>query len=209
MIERTGGVHKIVTLPALYSVIQRMISGAVAHKKVAERLFAGLEGKRVVEIGCGPGTWAPFLSRASNYIGVDWNEKHIAVAQNTYGSERMRFVRGDLSDADLLPQLDKCDAVIGMGILHHLDDRIAADVLAQAATILLPGGRYIGNEPVRHTGQHPVARLLKSLDSGKNIRTEAGYRHLFGEAFGTLHTQIVTDLIRMPYSHCLISATVQ
>lgn len=208
MAERTSGAHRIVTVPALYGVIQRMISGADAHEKVAGRLFADLEGKRVVEIGCGPGTWAPFLSHAADYTGVDWNEQHIAAAKGAYGSDRMRFVRGDLSNADLLATLDKCDAVVGMGILHHLDDPIARQMLAGASAMLVPGGRYIGNEPVRHAGQHPVARLLKWLDSGKNIRTEAGYRDLFGDSFATLETNVVTDLIRMPYSHCLISASV-
>lgn len=208
MAERTSGAHKIVTIPMLYGAIQRTISGPDAHQTVADRLFASLEGKSVVEIGCGPGTWAPHLSHAREYTGIDRNGRHIALAHEKHGSNQVRFVCGDLADPAVLAKLDKCDAVIGMGILHHLDDPIARDVLAQVASILRPGGRYIGNEPVFHARQHPVARLLKWMDSGKNIRSEEGYRTLFQSSFSDLDTQVVTDLARLPYSHCMISAVV-
>jgi SAM-dependent methyltransferase len=149
------------------------------------------------------------LASARSYTGIDWNERHIQTAQTLLGSDRVRFVCGDIDDHTLFDLMDRFDAVVGMGILHHLDDHVAVNVLNRVAGLLATGGRYIGVEPVLHVRQNPIARLLKALDSGQNIRTENGYRDLFEQNFADLNTRVTTDLMRVPYSHCIISASVK
>ncbi|MFT4162409.1 class I SAM-dependent methyltransferase [Shinella sp.] len=208
MAERTSGLHRLVTIPAIYAAIQNVLGGAGGRKQVARLLFTGLEGKKVLEVGCGPGSCVPYLSHVAAYTGIDWNPHHIETAQLKYGSNVIRFIRGDLADPELIADIGAPDAVIGIGILHHLDDMIAADLLARVSSLLASGGRYIGIEPVLHARQNPMARLLKALDSGRNIRTEPAYRLLFGTHYVRVNTTVRTDLMRVPYSHCLIDATI-
>ncbi|WRH63280.1 MAG: class I SAM-dependent methyltransferase [Fuscovulum sp.] len=203
MAERTKGLHWIVTVPALYTRIQSGLAGPQAKERIAHELFSGLENKRVVEIGCGPGLWSTNLQHAGSYVGVDRNERHIAAANSRFGTPHTTFLCGDLADAGVIAAIGACDAVVAIGILHHLDDAVAKSVLAQSAALLRPNGVFIGLEPVYHDHQNPVARLLKWLDSGKDIRREEGYRSLFPKHLA-LETQVKTNLMRVPYSHILI-----
>jgi SAM-dependent methyltransferase len=203
MAERTKGLHAIVTVPALYSGIQSILGGPNAKERIAIDLFSGLEGKRVVEIGCGPGLWSAYLGHAGSYLGVDRNPKHIDAAKTQYGSADTAFLCGDLADAGVIHAIGECDAIIAIGILHHLDDAIARSVLAQASALLRSRGVFVGLEPVYHDGQNPFARLLKWLDSGKNIRREEGYHTLFPPDI-TLTTRVATGLMRVPYSHVMM-----
>lgn len=204
MSERTSGLHRIVTVPALYELIQAALGSSDGKERVATLLFAGLAGKHVVEVGCGPGRWADQMRDVESYLGIDRNPHHIETARKRHASAEIRFLCADLSDRSVMDAARGCDAVIGIGILHHLDDPVASDMLADAAGVLAAGGRYIGLEPVYHDRQHPVARLLKWLDSGRNIRREEAYRALFPSCF-EVATRIATDLMRVPYSHCIIT----
>ena len=206
MAERSKGIHRIVTVPALYEWIQTLLSGPDAKARIARDLFMGLEGKRVVEIGCGPGLWSDHLQHAASYVGVDRNSQHIEAANSRHSTPHTTFFCGDLADASVIHAIGACDAVVAIGILHHLDDAIARSVLAQSIALLRPKGVFIGLEPVYHQRQNPVARLLNWLDSGKNIRTEGGYRALFPGTLG-LETRVATNLMRVPYSHVLIKGT--
>lgn len=205
--ERTHGLHRLVTFSGLYLTIQRLLAGPNAHQRVADFVFGGLQGKSVLEIGCGPGTWYPYLGATANYVGIDWNANHIDAANRQYASPTARFVCADLGDPQFRDSIGPFDVVIGMGILHHLDDPVVDGVAANLATLLGPQGRYIGVEPVLHDRQNPVARFLKAIDSGKNIRRETGYRSLLSSHFDHVDTRIRTDMMRVPYSHCFLSAS--
>jgi SAM-dependent methyltransferase len=207
MAERTRGIYRLVTIPAVYQRIQTALAGGDSYARLGDLVFAGLDGKNVLEIGCGPGRWSTALLHTKSYTGIDWNPRHIEQARAQYGSQRARFICADLGDTALISSDAPLDAVIGVGILHHLDDTTARNVLAKAAELLRPGGRFIGIEPVLHAGQNPIARLLKALDSGRNIRSIAGYKQLFPPAFANAATVLRQDLMRVPYSHCLIDAT--
>lgn len=202
--EWTGGLHRIVTIPAIYERIQVVLGGPKARATIAQCLFADATQKNVLEIGCGPGGWAPYLSHSNSYFGVDWNRRHIETATRLHGSEHVRFICGDLTDRNVLDDDQRFDMIVGIGILHHLDDRFAQSVLRRSGELLTEEGMFVGLEPVIHTGQNPVARLLKFLDSGRNIRREAGYRDLMASAFGRVNTKVVTDFMRLPYSHCIL-----
>ena len=206
MAERTRGIYQLVTFPGIYEKLQLALSGGDPYDRVGKILFDGLDGKNVLEIGCGPGRWSQELGHAGQYTGIDWNPRHIEKASRDYGTDKVRFICGDLGDQSILDPNTPVEVVIGIGILHHLDDETATNVLARAAALLGPGGHYIGLEPVVHPGQNPIARLLKMLDSGRNIRTSAGYEKLFSPAFQSVQTTRRTDLMRVPYSHLLLRA---
>jgi SAM-dependent methyltransferase len=208
MAERTRGIYRLVTIPAIYQRIQLALAGGDPYARVGALVFDQLDGKNVLEIGCGPGHWSKVLRHTKHYTGIDWNPRHIEQARAQYGSQQARFICGDLGDPSLLNSDAPLDAVIGIGILHHLDDTTARNVLARAAELLVPGGRFIGIEPVIHKGQNPIARLLKALDSGRHIRGSAGYEQLFPPAYVNITTHVRQDLMRVPYSHCLINANI-
>jgi SAM-dependent methyltransferase len=206
MTERTSGLHRLVTWPRAYAAIQNVLAGDAARRALQERLFLDLDGARLIELGCGPGTWAPYLPNVATYVGVDRNPRHIARARARDALPGARFICADVADPGFLVDEAPFDVALIVGVVHHLTDAQAAAALDGLASRLRPGGRLLVVEPVRHPGQHPVARLLKALDSGRAIRDEAGYRALVAPRFPRIAVEIATDLMRVPYSHLLLRA---
>jgi SAM-dependent methyltransferase len=204
MSERTSGIYSLITFPAFYAAVQRFLGGDGAREAVRARLFPDLTGKNVLEIGCGPGTWVPYLHDAGSYCGIDWNESHITAARKAHSAANISFINGDLADPSLIDGDRKFDLILAIGILHHLDDDVARATLKRCADLLSPDGSFIAFEPVYHDGQHVIARWLKNRDSGRNIRREEEYRSLTDGIMPEVETEVVTDMMRLPYSHCIL-----
>lgn len=167
--------------------------------------FADVSGKRVLEVGCGPGTWFPEIVTCAEYLGMDWNEEHIEAANQRYGSNKVSFVCGDVS-RDVNPQQSKFDYIFAFGILHHLNDGQAHDLLSVCSGLLAKNGRFISIDPVYHEGQNSFAKWMNDRDSGQDIRFEKGYKKLADGLFDSVTTTICTDKLRIPYSHCVMTA---
>jgi ubiquinone/menaquinone biosynthesis C-methylase UbiE len=62
-----------------------------------------LEGKRVLEVGCGKGRLTALAAaRASSVYAFDPNAENVAAAEATLTSEQRRRVRFDVHDAEAL-----------------------------------------------------------------------------------------------------------
>src|SRR5262249_48884201 len=72
--------------------------------------------RRVLDVGCGPGTNAPHFSE-SDYLGIDCNERYIREAENRYNR---KFVVGDVTRLQV-PSEEKFDFILVNSILHHID----------------------------------------------------------------------------------------
>lgn len=206
MAEKTKGAYALVTIPALYVFLQDLLGGVSARAALKREFFPDLAGLTVLEVGCGPGTWFEQLKDAADYTGMDWNGEHIAEANERYSDDNVRFLCGDIT-TDLAEDANRFDRAFAFGILHHLDGEGATRVLESIHGMLKPGGQMISIDPVYHDNQHWFARWLKSRDSGQNIRTEAEYVALVKPRFRETTATTVTGKLRVPYSHCIVSAT--
>ncbi len=90
----------------------------------------GLTGKTVLDVGCGPGSYAPLFSAASAYVGLDLSAGMVEQSRARYG---VRDVA--VADAQRLPVRDDAfDVVLAMHMLYHVPDRaLAIDELVRAA----------------------------------------------------------------------------
>lgn len=158
-------------------------------------------GMRVLDIGCGPAEILQVLNDC-NYLGIDPNERYIARARESFG-ERGQFM---VASATFIEQLEmQFDRILLLGVLHHLEDEEARTVAQSTARLLSPGGRLVaGFDPVFHKRQHPVARLLASLDRGRFVRTSDEYQNLLSDYVQVLRADVRHDLMKVPYSHSFI-----
>lgn len=141
--------------------------------------------RRVLDVGCGPGTNAARFD-AAEYVGVDINEAYLAVARSKY---RGRFVPADVSTDDL-SVLGKFDTVLLNSFLHHLPDRSVSRVLEQVQLVLEPQGRVHILELVL-PDRGSVSTLMAKLDRGRYARTVDAWQNLFAPHF--------TPLVVEPY----------
>jgi ubiquinone/menaquinone biosynthesis C-methylase UbiE len=106
---------------------------------------AGLAaGARVLDIGCGSGTFTRLLQlRGYRLSGIDISSKMIAMARQK--SANIQFYEGD---AENLPfENGAFDAVLLSGLVHHFPDQHR--LAAEAFRVLTPGGKFVAFDPNR------------------------------------------------------------
>ncbi len=191
------------SLPAVYRFAQRSIGSPEVRAAFVNERVRPSPGDRILDIGCGTGDIVQLLGQVE-YIGYDPSAEYIESARERYGDLGEFFV-GSVGAVDLEPE--SFDICIAKGVLHHLDDGAAVDLFREAARVLRPGGRLITMDPVLTDDQPRIARFLAERDRGEDVRTPDGYERLALEAFEQVDTQVRHDLLRVPYSHALLSCT--
>jgi SAM-dependent methyltransferase len=163
--------------PLVFEVQQRLCnnySGILAE-------FSGIldrKGRRILDVGCSTGTCAGQIidMKSNSYTGVDISPKYIEIAKRRYADGH--FVAMDARHMSF-PDAT-FDVAMFVGALHHMDDALARDCLRDVSRVVKPAGHVIVAEPVFTNGMH-LSTLLLSLDRGRHIRSEEGYRSLFGD----------------------------
>ena len=142
-------------------------------------------GKRVLEYGCGKGSYAFNLARlGARAVGVDLSTEGIRQAIARSKEEGLENkLTFEVMNAEALTFPDNhFDLVCGSGILHHLDLEAACRELTR---VLNPGGRAVFYEPLGHNLLINLYRKLtpkmRSDDEHplleKDLKTLAGYFH--------------------------------
>jgi SAM-dependent methyltransferase len=106
--------------------------------------LAGVElGTDVLELGPGPGrTTEQLLARAPRLTALELDGGAARALRARLADPRLAVLEGD---ATAMPFPDgSFDAVVCLTMLHHLPDAAAQDrLLAEAARVLRPGGRFV------------------------------------------------------------------
>jgi SAM-dependent methyltransferase len=191
----------VLAVPMLYRLFGRLIGGN-NRERIVRQYLRPESGGRVLDLGCGPGNILDYLPPC-DYVGVDSEEKYIREARQRYGS-RAEFRLGLAEEVDL-PEAS-FDLVFAFGLLHHLTDEQALGVLKVARRVLKPGGRFFTLDGCFEPGQALLARLLLKMDRGRHVRTQPAYLDLAGQVFGRVTSEVVHDLLRVPYTLLMVNS---
>ena len=137
-----------------------------------------LEGKRVLELGCGTGKNTEWLVRESAHVtAFDFSPGMLARARERIRVPHVRFAEHDIRER--LPLEDSTiDVVVGNLVLEHVED--LAPVFAEVARVLTNGGQLFFCE------LHPYRQLrggqahFADPSTGDRIAVTA-YRHTTSE----------------------------
>jgi SAM-dependent methyltransferase len=133
--------------------------------------------KRVLDVGCGPGTNAASFAHA-DYVGVDLNEQYIADARKRYGRN---FLAADVRGNDF-PVGSGFDCILVNSLLHHLDLESSRTLLERMTELLTPDGHVHIVELIL-PDELGVPRALARADRGKYPRPLAAWKDLFSSIF--------------------------
>lgn len=200
MAQITRGVRAILSYPIIYSSFQSLMGAHKARLNFVRKFVKPFPGMKVLDIGCGPGDILTYLPDV-DYRGFDISEEYISQAREKFGT-RGEFNCKQLQGADLAG-LPPFDVVLSLGLLHHLDDDVAIDVMQLASKALKPGGRLLTIDPCLDPSQNPIASFLVRNDRGQNVRDRAGYEALARTVFGSPRIE-VRHKAWIPYTHCFM-----
>lgn len=180
--------------------LQGLVGRDRAHMRIARDHVRARPGDRLLDIGCGTGTIRARLGDV-DYHGIDCNPDYIREARATFG-DRTTFHLGDATE--LTGEVASFDIVLMLGLLHHLDDDAVRGLTAALRPLLRSGGRLVAVEPALVSGQTWLARQVIRCDRGRFVRSPRGYAALLSRGFTRLDTAVRHDLLRIPYTHCIL-----
>ena len=138
--------------------------------RVAEELAGH---RRVLDLGCGPGTMLGQLGREHESVGMDLSTRQIEYARTTYGANGIRFY------TELPDEEGPFDAVTLVELIEHLDPSEVDATIGQALDRLRPGGRLVVTTPNFHSAWPLVEAAVNRLGA---IRYDVQHINRFGAA---------------------------
>lgn len=188
----------MLSVPWLYDAVQGLMGARKGRRAFVADFVRPAAGNRILDLGCGTARILRDLPRNVEYWGYDVSRAYIDAARARFG-ERATFVCGEL-DERALARLPRFEIVLGVGLLHHLEDAQARKLLSHARMALQENGRLVTIDPCYAPDQPLLARILVRCDRGRYVRTPEGYRILAESAF-----RRVAGAVRhrrwIPYSH--------
>jgi SAM-dependent methyltransferase len=133
--------------------------------------------RRVLDVGCGPGTNARHFEHAE-YLGIDHNPEYIAYARGKYGN---RFAVADIRD-DLSGTGEGFDFILVNSLLHHIDTSDVRRILSRLASLLTRAG-HVHILDLIMPERFGLPRLLAQWDRGDYPRPLADWLAIFSESF--------------------------
>jgi len=136
--------------------LPRLLRSAL-FRRVDERKCAFIAGRlacagpSILSIGCGDARKETLLARhASRIVGVDICGRAVQLASDRVrcaGLSNVRVFRGDALKERFEP--GTFDAVLAIGLLHHLTQRESEAIVRRSFTWLRSGGVMVTNDPQR------------------------------------------------------------
>ncbi len=124
------------------------------------RYIASMTGESVLDVGCGTGILADYISKENSYLGIDLNEDFLRHARK----KGRNVLKQDALTFDRFSEFDVC---VIMDLLHHINprheeflERVLKDVRK----------RVIICEPFEVPRRHPIVKNLVRImdDDGTN-----------------------------------------
>lgn len=198
MAQITTGIRRILSHPTVYEGFQRLMGAKQARARIVRDYVRPFAGMRILDLGCGTAEILSELPTDIIYVGYDMSADYIACAKKKFSGRGMFHCR--LLEEAELATLEKFDLVMGIGVLHHLDDAIARQFMTLSKSALKPNGRLFTLDPCFVAGQNPIARFLVSRDRGQNVREAKPYEALARTVFANVNGN-VRHQAWIPYTH--------
>ena len=159
----------------------------------------------VLDVGCGPAVLRADLPNDIDYYGFDPSHDYIASAERKHEGTFIAGVMPDFLEIHGEALSGRVDVVLCSGVLHHLTTEQMKDVLAGARQLLKPGGRFAAIEPTFLAKQGILSRWVMNQDRGCNILYDFEWREVLASFFPKAEVKVLTNLIRIPYTHALLT----
>lgn len=149
-----------------------------AISEALDRLPINMSDKplRVLDIGCGPGLLVnTALKKGFSYLGMDTDQASIDYCREKYRDQgHAKFTTSTIHSREVI--VNKGDIVILNGVMHHLDDKTAKELLGHLlnADFVIILDHYIDKTLKRWP------KFLQKRDQGKYVRDYSFFKKIEG-----------------------------
>jgi SAM-dependent methyltransferase len=139
-------------------LVRLLRPGLFRRRQLAVETVRSYDAPRVLDVGCGSGRIGEFVleAGAQRYVGIDFSEPMIALAQarlERFG-ERVELITDDFVTA---PIDGPFQVVLGLGLFDYLPD--AASFINRMHELCAPGGCVVGSFPAWSLLKGPVRKV--------------------------------------------------
>src|SRR6266446_297171 len=133
-------------------------------------LLPEVDGRRVLDLGCGAGQLARYLAAtgAAEVVGVDVSERMLALARAEWAHPRVTYCRGAVEEVAFPPA--RFDLVVSSLVFHYVDDY--PGLILRIAGWLAAGGVLV------YSTEHPI--FTARLPGDGWVLDDAGRRTRWG-----------------------------
>lgn len=167
---------KLLEVPAVYSGWAAMFDPVKI--KGLQVLLPDLQGKKVLDVGCGPANNTRLFD-GCDYLGIDNNPEYIQQCRKAFPQHQ--FQVQDINQLRL--SAGGFDLILINSILHHLPDPLIKRLFFQLKDLIKEGGCVILSEPLKPPPREWLKCVLMNLDRGKYFRLYDEYCALFQPYF--------------------------
>jgi 2-polyprenyl-3-methyl-5-hydroxy-6-metoxy-1,4-benzoquinol methylase len=154
-----------------------------------------LEGAgRVLDIGCGPGTFIGNYLGGVDCLGIDFSASQIDYANRRYGAAGHRF-----STQALAGLAERFDAITMIELIEHLPPAEARRLLAEARGLLSPDGRLVVTTPNYRS-------LWPLIEWGVNLVSRVSYEQQHINKYG--RGRLAAELAEAGYGEVTVGTVV-
>ena len=139
-------------------LVRLLRPGLFRRRQLAVDTVRAYDAPRVLDVGCGSGRIGEFVleAGASHYVGVDFSEPMIELAQARLErfAERVALLTDDFLTAPINGQFE---VVLALGLFDYLPD--AAPFAARMFELCAPSGSMVGSFPAWSPVKGPVRKV--------------------------------------------------
>jgi len=188
-------IRRVLASPFAYRTHMKLLGGRSIKAAILRRHLNVAPQSNLLDVGCGPAPDRDLLGPV-RWTGVDMEEHYVEYVRRHLRAND-RVILGDVSTIRTLLG-ETFEVVLLSGVLHHLDDDKASQLLSDCLDVLSDNGYILTIDPVRIPGKSRLERFLINMDRGEYIRSEKGYYDLVPSKFGSFESHVYPDLGWLP-----------
>ncbi len=144
------------------------------HLKAYEFILDKVDGKTVLEIGCGSGYGNKLLAlKAEKIYSVDIDPESLEFARKNNFSKNVEYILADVTAGVEIVE-NSCDICVCYQVIEHIDDKDMARFINEIKRIIKPKGEILFTTPNRKirlfSFQKPTNKYHKTEYSSKSLK---------------------------------------
>ena len=156
---------------------------ALLEQPAMEKLLPDLNGKTVLDLGCGYGhNCLDFVNKgAKSVVGVDISQKMLDIAKKEASHEKIRYLNMSMTDIDKLNE--KFDVIYSSLAFHYIEDfyefcKLMYSVLNEGGVLLFSQEHPISTATIDGKGHYNRDENGKRISYTMSNYNEIGKRHI-------------------------------